>query len=194
MRLNTDRPINRAMVVGCAISATRNYLKLHMPRTLNPLLSNIHAKTRKLWKCSAMRVAASQPGAVHQSTDRPLMHSAWPPRCPLHSPGLPACGHARRLVLRLRLQSRTAPTGNPHSVCCQPVPNCPRLRALALFGRRPLQRVVSLVIPATKNLHTSRHDDGATSGHDNEKDAAVSFRGAGRVAISAAFRPLHRLI
>jgi hypothetical protein len=26
---------------------------------------------------------------------------------------------------------------------------------LALFGRRPLQRVVSLVIPATKNLHTS---------------------------------------
>ena len=89
MPLNTDRPINRAMVVGCAISATRNYLKLHMPRTLNPLLSNIHAKTRKLWKCSAMRVAASQPGAVHQSTDRPLMHSAWPPRCPLHSPGRP---------------------------------------------------------------------------------------------------------
>jgi hypothetical protein len=89
MPLNTDRPINRAMVVGCAISATRNYLKLHMPRTLNPLLSNIHAKTRKLWKCSAMRVAASRPGAVHQSTDRPLMHSACPPRCPLDSPELP---------------------------------------------------------------------------------------------------------
>jgi hypothetical protein len=28
---------------------------------------------------------------------------------------------------------------------------------LALFGRRSLQRVVSLVIPATKNLHNSRH-------------------------------------
>jgi hypothetical protein len=26
---------------------------------------------------------------------------------------------------------------------------------LALFGRRPLQRVVSLVIPATKNLHNN---------------------------------------
>src|SRR5712691_10604372 len=64
MPLNIDRPINRAMVVGCAISATRNYLKLHMPRTLNPLLCNIHAETRKLWKCSAMRVAASRPGAV----------------------------------------------------------------------------------------------------------------------------------
>jgi len=34
MPLNTDRPINRAMVVGCAISATRNYLKLHMPRNI----------------------------------------------------------------------------------------------------------------------------------------------------------------
>ena len=37
MPRNTNRPIDRAMVVGCAISATRNYLKLHEPRTLNPL-------------------------------------------------------------------------------------------------------------------------------------------------------------
>jgi hypothetical protein len=28
----TDRPINRAMVVGCAVSATRKHLKLHEPR------------------------------------------------------------------------------------------------------------------------------------------------------------------
>src|SRR5665213_2541418 len=55
MPLNTDRAINRAMVVRCAISATRNYLKLHMPRTLNPLLRNIHAETRKLCKRSAVR-------------------------------------------------------------------------------------------------------------------------------------------
>ena len=34
---NTDRPINRAMVVGCAVSATRNHLKLHEPRTLKIL-------------------------------------------------------------------------------------------------------------------------------------------------------------
>jgi hypothetical protein len=34
MPLNKDRSINRAMVVGCAISATRNYLKLHMLKTL----------------------------------------------------------------------------------------------------------------------------------------------------------------
>ena len=34
MSLNTDRPINRAVVVGCAVSATRNYLKSHVSRTL----------------------------------------------------------------------------------------------------------------------------------------------------------------
>src|SRR5512147_2087376 len=34
MSLDIDRPITRAVVVGCAISATRNYLKLHMSRTL----------------------------------------------------------------------------------------------------------------------------------------------------------------
>jgi hypothetical protein len=67
MSLNTDRLINRATVVGCAISATRNYLKLHMPKTLNALLCNIYAETRKLWKRSAMRVAASRPDAVHSA-------------------------------------------------------------------------------------------------------------------------------
>ena len=33
----------------------------------------------------------------------------------------------------------------------------PRLRALALFGRRSPQRVDSLVMPASENLHTSGH-------------------------------------
>jgi hypothetical protein len=36
------------------------------------------------------------------------------------------------------------------------VPNLPRLRALALFGRRPPQRVEGLVMPASKNLHKKR--------------------------------------
>jgi hypothetical protein len=38
MPLNTDQPISRATVVGCAISATRNYLKSHGPTKLNPPL------------------------------------------------------------------------------------------------------------------------------------------------------------
>src|SRR5258708_7101450 len=37
-----------------------------------------------------------------------------------------------------------------------PVPHFPRLRALALFGRRPPQLVDSLVMPASENLHTGR--------------------------------------
>jgi hypothetical protein len=36
------------------------------------------------------------------------------------------------------------------------VPNFPRLRALALFGRRPPQRVEEFVMPASKNLHMNR--------------------------------------
>src|SRR5450631_506577 len=87
MRPNTDRPINRAMVVGCAVSATRNHLKLHEPKTLKIIFSNIHTKTRKLWKHSAMRLAVSRTGAAHQFTNRLLMN-VCPPRCPLHSPGL----------------------------------------------------------------------------------------------------------
>src|SRR5205814_5321017 len=34
-----------------------------------------------------------------------------------------------------------------------PIPHFPRFRALALFGRRPPQRVDSLVMPASENLH-----------------------------------------
>ena len=39
-----------------------------------------------------------------------------------------------------------------------PVPHRPRFRALALFERRPHQRVESFVIPAFKNLHNCRKD------------------------------------
>jgi len=53
MSLDIDRPVNRAVVVGCAISATRNHLKLHVSQTLKVLLCNTHAETRKLWKRSA---------------------------------------------------------------------------------------------------------------------------------------------
>jgi hypothetical protein len=70
MSLNADRTINRAMVAECAISATRNYLKSHMRRTLNPLLGNLHAKTQKLCRRFAMRVAAFRPHASIPSIQR----------------------------------------------------------------------------------------------------------------------------
>src|SRR5438445_302877 len=37
------------------------------------------------------------------------------------------------------------------------VPHPPRFRALALFGRRPPERVDGLDVPASENLHKSRH-------------------------------------
>src|SRR5712671_5469285 len=46
------------------------------------------------------------------------------------------------------------PINSPTARCCR-VPYFPRLRALALFGRRPPQRVDSLVMPASENLHMS---------------------------------------
>src|ERR1700694_4718231 len=88
MSLDIDRPINRAVVVGCAVSATRNYLKLHMSRTLKILLCNTHAETRKVWKRSA-GLPSLEAITVDQFTGRPLRHFTRPPRCPLRSPRFP---------------------------------------------------------------------------------------------------------
>jgi hypothetical protein len=41
-----DRPVNRAVVVGCTTSATRNYLKLRMSRTLKALLCKDQSRTK----------------------------------------------------------------------------------------------------------------------------------------------------
>ena len=43
----------------------------------------------------------------------------------------------------------------PIALAALPGATLPRLRALALFGRRPPQRVDSLLMPASENLHTS---------------------------------------
>src|ERR1700746_32929 len=100
MSLDIERPINRAVVVGCAISATRNYLKLHMSRTLKVLLYNTHAETRKLWKRSA-RLPPLEAIPVDQFTSRPLLNFTRPPRCPLHSPRF--TGRQRSTSPRARL-------------------------------------------------------------------------------------------
>jgi hypothetical protein len=54
--------------------------------------------------------------------------------------------HRGGLVLACRPSSTSAPTLNLHSTRCQPVLNFPRLRALALFGRRPAQSAERLVV------------------------------------------------
>ena len=120
MPRNAARQINRAMVVKCAISATFCYTQLFeitdTRKMKSPFLGNIHAETRKLWKRSAIRVATSRP-------------------IPTDALGVSAS----------RPQTRSALISKSHRARCQPVPNFPRLRALALFGRRPPERVVGIV-------------------------------------------------
>src|ERR1700740_1195466 len=78
MSLDIDRPINRAVVVGCAISATRNYLKLHMSRTLKVLEYSWATLMPKRGSCGSVlpgcRLSKQHPSinslAVHGCTSR----------------------------------------------------------------------------------------------------------------------------
>jgi hypothetical protein len=45
---NTDRPINRAMVVGCAVSATRNHLKITRAKNIKNTLSQRSCQNAKV--------------------------------------------------------------------------------------------------------------------------------------------------
>src|SRR6267154_6452080 len=66
-----------------------------------------------------------------------------------------ACLRGKKYTLRkiITRHSDHVPRLNLHSPAAPPVPHFPRFRALALFGRRPPQRVDSLVMPASENLH-----------------------------------------
>src|SRR5207244_13588734 len=102
----------------------------------------------------ALPVPPNSPIALPRAPPHVDMHVIW------------CCAHAYH-----REQRRHA---IPIALAASPLPNCPRLRALALFGRRPLQRLVSLVIPATKNLHRSRHF--STSIFDLARSAPSALR------------------
>src|SRR5882724_11693227 len=69
-----------------------------------------------------------------------------------------ACLRGKKYTLRkiITRHSDHVPRLNLHSPAAPPVPHFPRFRALALFGRRPPQRVDSLVMPASENLHNKR--------------------------------------
>ena len=100
-------------------------IKLHMPKTLNPLLSNLHAKTQRLYKRSAMRIAACRPHAW--SANRPLMHSACPTRC----------ATARNSHIASRWRHPFHRGRRQHAILvarCTVVPHTPRLRPLVHFG------------------------------------------------------------
>ena len=80
MSLDTDRPINRAVVVGSAISATRNYLKLHMPRTAS------RGTTRR---------SIHQPPALHAPAEMPTALSSVPRYAEIHLVSCSRRAHGR---------------------------------------------------------------------------------------------------
>src|SRR6266478_5369936 len=64
-----------------------------------------------------------------------------------------ACLRGQYTLRKITRHSNHLPRLNLDSPAAPPVPHFPRFRALALFGRRPPQRVDSLVMPASENLH-----------------------------------------
>src|SRR3981081_3285120 len=79
----------------------------------------------------------------------------------------------RKIITR---HSNHVPRLNLHSPAAPPVPHFPRFRALALFGRRPPQRVESLVMPASKNLHNAQYPDFADA-HCSMCDSIMTLTG-----------------
>jgi hypothetical protein len=123
--------------------------------------SNIHARARKLWKHSAMRLAASRTNAAPQFTNRPLMNSVCPPRCPLHSPGLTCMRACTSPRAGAASTIRSPPTYDPH---CR-VPYFPRFPALARFGRRPAQSAEHLVVAGEQCTYQRSRTSSNTEDH-----------------------------
>ncbi len=74
----------------------------------------------------------------------------------------------------------------PIALAAKPEPNFPRLRASALFGRRPPVCEASLVMPASKNLHNS----GRTGG----RPGAISGSSADAGSAPLSGRPIRTAI
>jgi hypothetical protein len=101
----------------------------------------------------------SRPGHCARRTVRSLIRSERLPRCLLYASNLasadpPAASCRRQIHPRTQRRDQI-----PIAPAAPPVPNFARLRDLALFGRRPPQRVERVVMPASKNLHKPGSDN-----------------------------------
>ena len=95
-------------------------------------------------------VAQSQPkNAKSRRSKRPLLN-----RASTYVP--PTWQHGSRCRFASS-QAHLRSWPNPHSTRGTAAAHIPRFRALALFGRRPSERVDSPAISASENLHNSRH-------------------------------------
>jgi hypothetical protein len=114
--------------------------------------------------CFSTDITQARLGALHSiAVARPIL-SRYPKIVRPHQPMRPwvAASQSRR-ALHSNL-GKPQPPANPHSVPGTAPAHLPRFRALALFGRRPQERVYSLVIPAPKNMHNSANHAAWLSG------------------------------
>ena len=82
----------------------------------------------------------------------------------------------------------------PIALAALPGATLPRLRALALFGRRPPQRVDSLLMPASENLHSNGRStvrDLAKSGQHNQAMHRTIYRTRSRQRTTQDSAQLH---
>jgi hypothetical protein len=96
---------------------------------------------------------------------RPVRLARIASAIPVNKPPVRSFSPARTPTPRAKDMGSTAsrhslrarrPAQFPIEPAAPPVPHPPRFRALALFGRRPPERVDRLGIPASENLHRSR--------------------------------------
>jgi len=114
--LNADQPINRAMVAGCAIYATGNYLKFtHAENIKSPLVqpSCQNAKVVEAF-CDAGLSTPYRPLVCQPPLDA-LRVPADMPTAPL---GSPAGRHPRCLVLVSSFPSKAAQHAILIEFCC----------------------------------------------------------------------------
>jgi len=156
---NTDRPINRANGCGMCCFCHAQPFEITRAEKIKSTLLQHSRQTRKLWKHSAMRLAAFRTNAAHQFTNRPLMNSVCPPRCPLHSPGL-TCMRActspragRRVHHRDRHQHTI-----PIALAALPGAHTSRDFVPCAFRTPAAAARDSLVMPASENLHSNGSD------------------------------------
>src|SRR5215467_5467145 len=75
---------------------------------------------------------------------------------------------------------------NPHSTRGTAAAHIPRFRALALFGRRPLERVDNPTIPASENLHKAQKEKSVS----HKPDCCVRFGGTQRAQAHHVASPI----
>jgi hypothetical protein len=94
--------------------------------------------------------------SIHQCAARTFIHSEHQPKCLSHSPVLALRPHLQVASCWRPAQNRDQRHHQIHITRCKPVPNFLRLRALALFGRRPVERAGLSLLPASKNQHITK--------------------------------------